>query len=149
MFKPIATVALLALAVPCQAAEKIFVASPFSAKNGFTSGIEGPACDREGNLFAVNFERQQTIGVVAPDGQAKSYVTLPGTSIGNGIRFDQRGMMYVADYVNHNVLRVDPKTRKISVFAHDGKMSLKRSLCLIKLFIFHTPVKVIGINELV
>ena len=132
MSKPIVAVAFMALAVPCQSAEEQFGASPFTAKNGFTTGIEGPACDRAGNLFAVNFQRQQTIGVVSADGQEKSYVTLPGTSIGNGIRFDRQGMMYVADYVNHNVLRVDPKTRKISVFAHDGQMNQPNDLTISK-----------------
>jgi gluconolactonase len=32
--------------------------------------------------------------------------------------FDRKGQMYVADYAEHNVLRVDMKTRKIEVFAH-------------------------------
>ena len=130
MLKRTVVVLLLSLPMPCQAAEEVFVASPFSVKNGFTTGIEGPACDRAGNVFAVNFQRQQTIGIVTPDGLAKSYVTLPGTSIGNGIRFDRRGFMYVADYVNHNVLRVDPKTRKISVFAHDDQMNQPNDLTI-------------------
>ena len=28
----------------------------------FTSGVEGPAVDYEGNLYAVNYEKQGTIG---------------------------------------------------------------------------------------
>jgi sugar lactone lactonase YvrE len=69
----------------------------------------------------VNFAREGTIGRVTPDGMGEVYIELPNKSVGNGIVFDRFGFMYIADYVNHNVLRVDPKTREISVFArHDG-----------------------------
>src|SRR5947209_20554129 len=86
-----------------QQKEKLFVATPLTAVNSFTPGIEGPGCDAAGNIYAVNFARQQTIGVVTPDGKAAVYVELPGKSTGNGIVFDQQGTMYVADYVEHNV----------------------------------------------
>jgi sugar lactone lactonase YvrE len=83
----------------------------------FTRGIEGPGCDREGNIYVVNFRKEQTVGKVTPDGRGEVFVTLPGRSVGNGIVFDARGRMYVADYVGHNVLRIDPTTRSIEAFA--------------------------------
>lgn len=101
-----------------EAEEELFVARPLTAEGSFTGGIEGPACDAEGNVYAVNFERQQTIGRVTPEGKAEIFVELPGESVGNGICFDRQGMMYVADYTGHNVLRVDPKTRAVTVFVH-------------------------------
>jgi len=106
-----------------RASEELFVASPLTAPGSFTSGVEGPACDAQGNLYAVNFARQQTIGRVTPKGSASLFVELPGKSTGNGIRFDQKGLMYVADYVEHKVLRVDPKTRAVTVFAHNDAMN--------------------------
>src|SRR5687767_317992 len=81
------------------AAEKLFVATPFTEDGAFTPGIEGPACDAAGNVYAVNFAKQQTVGKVTPDGKGEVFVTLPGDSTGNGIVFDRKGMMYVADYV--------------------------------------------------
>src|SRR5206468_2205766 len=93
------------------AGEKLFVAKPLTAAKSFTSGIEGPACDAAGIVYAVNFARQQTIGKVTPDGKGEVWVTLPGKSTGNGIVFDRKGVMYVADYIGHNVLRIEPKTR--------------------------------------
>src|SRR3954453_518403 len=84
-----------------------YVARPLTRPGEFTKGIEGPACDRDGNIYAVNFARQQTVGKVTPDGRGETFVTLPGTSVGNGIVFDSRGQMFVADYVGHNVLRID------------------------------------------
>ncbi|MDA0658635.1 MAG: SMP-30/gluconolactonase/LRE family protein [Planctomycetota bacterium] len=97
-------------------AEELYVATPLTPVGEFTSGVEGPSCDRDGNVFAVNFKEQQTIGRVTPDGQGEVFVTLPGKSTGNGIVFDQQGYFYVADYAEHNVLRVDPKTKQIDVF---------------------------------
>src|SRR5262249_23609554 len=46
----------------------LFVAKPLTAEGSFTDGVEGPACDAEGNIYAVNFAREQTIGKVRPDG---------------------------------------------------------------------------------
>ena len=92
--------------------QPLFVAQPLTEKNQFTGGIEGPACDAAGNIYAVNFSRQSTIGQVTAGGKAKLFVDLPEGSTGNGIRFNQQGEMFVADYTGHNVLRVDLKTKK-------------------------------------
>ena len=110
--------------------KELFVAHEFTPVDGFTSGIEGPACDAEGNLYAVNYERQHTIGKVTPDGNASVFVELPPGSIGNGIRFDSAGFMYIADYTNHNVLKVDMKTREISVHAHEPTMNQPNDLAI-------------------
>ncbi len=106
------------------AAEELFKATPVTKPGEFTAGIEGPACDRAGNIYAVNFGKQQTIGKVTPQGMGEVFVTLPGESTGNGIVFDATGKsMFVADYVGHNVLKIDLATKKIDVFAHDDKMN--------------------------
>jgi sugar lactone lactonase YvrE len=112
------------------AEEKLYVATPLTQKGEFTPGIEGPNCDAEGNIYAVNFARQQTIGKVTPQGKGEVFVELPKKSTGNGIVFDPKGMMYVADYVEHNVLRIDPKTKKIEVFAHEPKMNQPNDLAI-------------------
>ncbi len=110
--------------------EELFVSQEFTPVNGFTSGIEGPACDANGNLYAVNFERQHTIGKVTPDGEASVFVELPDGSIGNGIRFNSEGFMFIADYTNHNVLKVDMETREISVHAHEPTMNQPNDLAI-------------------
>ena len=110
--------------------EALFTATPLTAAGSFTKGIEGPACDASGAINAVNFATQQTIGRVRPDGKAEVFVTLPGTSVGNGIRFNRAGQMYVADYVGHNVLRIDPRTRTIAVHAHEAAMNQPNDLAL-------------------
>ena len=113
-----ASLIILAAIGTAGAADPPFVAKPFTPEKGFTPGIEGPACDAAGNVYVVNFAEQQTIGKVTADGKAEVWVRLPGKSTGNGIVFDRKGRMYVADYVEHNVLAIDPATKKITIFAH-------------------------------
>ena len=110
--------------------DELFVATPLTEAGSFTEGIEGPNCDAQGNVYAVNFTRQGTIGKVTPDGHGEVFVELPNGSIGNGIVFDRAGMMYVADYVKHNVLRIDPRTRAVSVFTHENGMSQPNDLAI-------------------
>src|SRR5438045_8707663 len=114
-----------------QAAEDgMFVARPLTAENSFTSGIEGPACDAQGNIYAVNFERQQTIGKITPDGKGSVWLVLPGESTGNGIRFNTNGTMFVADYVGHKILAVNPMTKAISVFAQQNELNQPKELSI-------------------
>jgi sugar lactone lactonase YvrE len=112
------------------AEEKLFTATPLTEDNAFTAGIEGPACDAAGNVYAVNYQKQQTIGRVAPDGHAEVFLTLPNKSTGNGIVFDRAGFMYIADHVEHNVFRVDMKTKELKIFAHEDRMNQPNDLAI-------------------
>jgi gluconolactonase len=102
----------------------------FTERNTFTVGIEGPACDSHGNLYAVNFAKQGTIGVVTPEGKGYIFLELPEGSIGNGIRFDSHGHMLIADYTGHNVLKADMRTRKVEVLAHEPRMNQPNDICI-------------------
>lgn len=97
----------------------------------FPEGMEGPAIDKAGNLYAVSFGRRGTIGIVNIE-QAKAtlFLNLPEGSTGNGIRFGKDGMMYVADYTNHNILKINPTTKEIGVFAHNEKMNQPNDLSI-------------------
>lgn len=110
--------------------EPLFQAVPFTEPGEFTKGVEGPATDREGNIYAVNFAEQGTIGIVEPEGGASLFVKLPEGSTGNGIRFDRAGRMYVADYTGHNVLRIDMTTKAVTVFAHEPAMNQPNDLAI-------------------
>jgi gluconolactonase len=110
--------------------EELFVSRPITEAFVFTDGIEGPACDPEGNLYAVNYQRQHTIGKVTPEGICCIFLTLANGSIGNGIRFNSKGEMFIADYTNHNILKVDMKTRKITVYAHEHTMNQPNDIAM-------------------
>lgn len=107
-----------ALALSPLPAPALFIARDHVPDGVFNDGIEGPATGPDGSLYAVSIGRHGTIGRVDPHGNAELFVELPEGSIGNGIRFDAAGRMHVADYAGHNILRIDPETRAISVFAH-------------------------------
>ncbi len=102
----------------------------FLTSGDFTNGIEGPACDRAGNLYCVSFREARNIARVTPEGRSELFVALPVGSAGNGIRFDRAGIMYVADYTGHNVLRIDPATRAITVLAHNPAMNQPNDLAI-------------------
>lgn len=115
---------------PAGAADDLFVAKPLTAEHSFTDGIEGPAVDRDGNIYAVSFARTPTIGKITPEGKGEVFIEFTDGSLANGIRFDRAGTMFVADYTKHNILRIDPKTRKISVLAHSDEMSQPNDIAI-------------------
>jgi len=99
-------------------------------ENVYTSGIEGPAVDHAGNIYIVNFQEQGTIGRTNPQGHSELFVRLPEGSIGNGIRLDRDGALLVADYTGHNVLRINPATKAIAVYAHNSEMNQPNDLAI-------------------
>jgi len=139
---PLAPLALAVLCVlPSRAgAEDLWVARELTPENSFTTGIEGPNSDAAGNVYVVNYRERGDIARVTPEGKAEVFVTLPDgppdargkvkRSTGNGIVFDAAEKLYVADYVNHNVLRIDPTSKQIEVFAHDDRFSQPNDLAI-------------------
>lgn len=111
-----------------------FVLQDLVSDGVFTQGIEGPAVDERGNLYAVNYRREGTIGVVRVQGNHKSQsaklLQLPEGSIGNGIRFNAEGEMFVADYAGHNVLKIDPASQRVEIYAHDARMHQPNDLAI-------------------
>lgn len=109
--------------------ESLFTSS-FLTTGEFTGGIEGPACDRDGTLYCVSYREARNIGRVQPNGTADLFVALPPQSAGNGIRFNPAGAMFVADYTGHNILQVDPRTRAVSVLAHNPAMNQPNDIAI-------------------
>lgn len=121
------------VAVSCSTS-RMDVVDDFLPEGSFTIGIEGPAVDSAGNIYAVNYLREGTIGRVSPEGRAEVFIDLrkciSDSTTANGIRFGIDGAMYVADYVGHNILRVDMQTREVGVFAHSPLMSQPNDLAI-------------------
>ncbi len=90
--------------------------SLLSPAGTFTEGIEGPAADRFGNVFIVNFQKQGTIGKVNAKGQATLFVELPDSAVGNGLAFNAQGHLLVADYVGHRIWAIDTSSKVISLY---------------------------------
>jgi len=115
-----------------QTSSKLFTATDHTKENLFTNNIEGPAFDRKGNLYVVNFQKDGTIGLVKPDGQAELFITLPEGSTANSIQFDSKGNMFLADFTGHNVLKVETETKKVSVHVHRDDFNQPNDLCINK-----------------
>ncbi|MGF9764507.1 SMP-30/gluconolactonase/LRE family protein [Microvirga sp. 0TCS3.31] len=90
------------------AMDELYKSQRLTPSGEYTKGIEGPAVDRRGNLYVVNLHRQGTIGILR-SGMSRSelFATLPKGSVGNGIRIDAQGRMYVADYRKHTIYLIE------------------------------------------
>ena len=102
----------------------------FTKEHEFTKGIEGPATNEEGIIYAVNFKEEGTIGKVDKNGKASLFLKLNNGSIGNGIRFDKAGNMFIADYVNHGILKVEKGEKKYTMYAKDSTMNQPNDLAI-------------------
>lgn len=75
---------------------------------------EGPAFDRNGNLFIVNIESGD-ISKITPEGQVKTFVNTGGAP--NGARFHPNGDLYVADR-QKGIITVSPDGKIRVVLDH-------------------------------
>jgi gluconolactonase len=130
LFPMILAVSLIAGCTPDKPSPELFKSSVIMAVNSSTEGVEGPAVDKSGTLYWVNYDHQGTIGMLSPGGKPAVFIELPDSSIGNGIRFDSNGNMLIADYTNHNILKVVMSTMKLTVFAHESKMSQPNDIAI-------------------
>lgn len=110
----------------------LFVAEDFTKENLFTGNIEGPSFDKDGNLYVVNFQKDGTIGVIRPGAEPELFAELPSGSTANSIKFDSKGFMYLADFTGHNVLKLDPATKQVTVFSHNDNFNQPNDLCINK-----------------
>jgi gluconolactonase len=115
---------------PQRESSGLFVAEDFTKENIFSGNIEGPAFDASGNLYVVNFEKNGTIGIIRPDQEPALFVELPEGSTANSIKFDSKGLMFLADFTGHNVLKLDPATKQISTFVHNEEFNQPNDLCI-------------------
>jgi sugar lactone lactonase YvrE len=91
---------------------------------------EGPALDREGNLFVVNYRNNGNLGRIAPDGTAKVFCNL-GALVpvagrkpqANGLKVDRQGRLVASDAGVGRLLRVaaDGKSAEVLAEACEGK----------------------------
>lgn len=109
---------------------KLYKSSDLTPVNSFTSGAEGPAVDADGNLYAVNYSKEGTIGKITPTGNSSIFIELPNGSVGNGIRFNSKGDMLIADYTNHNILKVDMASKQLTVYAHNSTMNQPNDIAI-------------------
>lgn len=65
----------------------------------------------------MNIGKPGTIGRLAPGGSAsEKFAELPEGSVGNAIRFDSKGTMFVADYKKHNIFVIEKGSAEPKMF---------------------------------
>ena len=124
------TIGFLSASLHCYS--QYYQAQDLTAENLFTRNIEGPNVDKKGNLFVVNFQKDGTIGLVNKKGKVKLFVTLPEGSTANAIMFDANENLLLADFTGHNILKVDKKTKAVSVYCHSDRFNQPNDLCINK-----------------
>ncbi|WKA28280.1 SMP-30/gluconolactonase/LRE family protein [Bradyrhizobium roseum] len=113
------------------AEETLFVSKRITPPGEYTAGIEGPAVDAAGHLYVVNFQQSGTIGKLAAGAaQSQLFTSLPSGSIGNGIRFDRQGRMYIADFRKHNVWVIEPGETTPKVYFHSDRFNQPNDLAI-------------------
>jgi sugar lactone lactonase YvrE len=114
---------------PGLAQDTLFQSRQITPTGEYTFGIEGPAVDGLGNLYVVNFGKPGTIGKVpAGASQSELFGVLPEGSVGNAIRFDREGRMFVADYKKHNIFLVSPDGKDIKAYFHSDAFNQPNDL---------------------
>lgn len=109
----------------------VFEAHDLTPENMFSVNIEGPNFDKSGNFYVVNFKQDGTVGKInTKTGTGEIFVTLPDSSVANGIHFNSKGAMFLPDFIRHNILTVDMKTKKTEVFVHSDKFNQPNDLCI-------------------
>ena len=123
---------ILLVATPLVAAEtKLFDSVQVTPGSEYTFGIEGPAADLDGNLFVVNLGKPGTIGKLPAGGAASElFTTLPEGSVGNAIRFDRSGTMFIADYKKHNIFAIPKGATEPAVWFHSDEMNQPNDITL-------------------
>lgn len=113
----------------CQ--EELYIAQDYVYVGEFTASLEGPAVDQNGNLYFVNPDHKGAIGVVDQNGVFSIFIDqLPEGSTANGIRINQNGELFMADYTGHNILKVDPETKEVSIYSHSENANQPNDLTL-------------------
>jgi len=104
-----------------------------TAENTFTANAEGPAVDHKtGILYACGYGADNGIGKIYPDGTHEQLFEFDEPYwTPNGMRWTANGdALFMADYSGHNVLKFDPTSENMSVFAHSDDFNQPNDLAI-------------------
>ncbi|MGB2136331.1 MAG: SMP-30/gluconolactonase/LRE family protein, partial [Flavobacteriaceae bacterium] len=122
---------LLIVCLSCEQKEVQYQSQDLVFVGQYTSGLEGPAVDQDGNLYFVNPTHSGSVGKVDTEGNFSLFIEhLPEGSTANGIRFGLDQSMYLADYTGHNVLKANLQSKEVSVYAHDSLLNQPNDLAI-------------------
>ena len=94
----------------------------FTPEKIFTNGIEGPVYF-DNFLYVVNYQKQGTIGRIDTMGNTELFLEFKNGSIGNSIQVFDKSNLLVADYTNHNLLKINLLNKEVDIYIHDDRMN--------------------------
>ena len=110
--------------------EQLFQSKDLTAMDIFSSNIEGPAFDKAGNLYIVNYQKDGTVGKLLPNNNVEIFLQLPEGSTANSIQFTSKGEMLLADFTGHNILKADMNTKAVTPWVHNDRFNQPNDLCI-------------------
>jgi gluconolactonase len=114
-------------------AQDLYKTKDLTKENMFSVNVEGPNFDKAGHLFVVNYLHDGTVAQInTTTGAGEVFVNLPDSSVGNSVQFDSKGNLFLPDFKGHNVLEIDPKTKKVTTYVHNDKFNQPNDLCINK-----------------
>src|SRR5262249_28190419 len=117
------SILMMVSAQPAGAQTKLFESAQVTPAGEYTLGIEGPAVDLARKLFLANLGHPGTIGRLPAGGAASQpFAELPQGSVGNSIRFDRDGTMFIADYKGHNLFALAKGSAEPRLWFHSDEM---------------------------
>jgi sugar lactone lactonase YvrE len=111
--------------------ETLYQSQQLTPNAEYTFGIEGPAVDTEGTLYVVNFGKPGTIGKLPAGAKvSEPFAVLPEGSVGNAIRFDRAGRMFIADWKKHNIFAIDRGSSEPVNYFHSDEFNQPNDLTI-------------------
>jgi sugar lactone lactonase YvrE len=97
---------------------------------------EGPAFDKEGNLYVVIYKREGDIARIKPDGTTEVFIDLLSLGEGkaNGMAYHPgENALYACEYDGKRIIKIDLATKKVTnvVDSYEGKpLNEVNDICL-------------------
>jgi sugar lactone lactonase YvrE len=122
----------------CARGESTYRLEAWTQRGRFGPGIEGPAVDRWGNVYAMAFGDERSIARITPEGSVSRFLNLPPGSAGVGSIFGANQDYFITDYRGHTIWRVagvspDASVSNVAkVWIHDDRMNQPNDLAILR-----------------
>jgi gluconolactonase len=92
--------------------------------------IDGPAVDRSGRIYSANILSPGSIAVSDSSGVFVEWLKLPDNGRSSSIRISPTNEMFVSDYKNHRVYRIDIETKSLSVYLENQTLNQPNDMAI-------------------
>jgi sugar lactone lactonase YvrE len=94
------------------------------------SSIDSPAMDKEGRIYAANILNSGSIAVASNDGNFTEWFTLPDSGKTSSVRINAKNQMFVSDYKNHRIYRIEIATKKYEIYFEEQTLNQPNDMAI-------------------